>query len=56
VILSGFANANPWDSRVAEAEEVFRNPWSIFATGFLLPNFPVRDLKNLSEISDEKEG
>lgn len=32
--------ANPLDSRVAEAKEIFRNPWFILATGFLLaPKF-----------------
>jgi hypothetical protein len=54
--LGGFADANPLDSRVAEAEEIFRNPWFIFTTGFLLKKFEVITLKNLSKFYDEKEG
>jgi hypothetical protein len=54
VIFSGFANANPRDSRVAEAEEIFRNPWSMFAMGFLLLKVRAGDSKNLQESPKER--
>jgi hypothetical protein len=42
--LGWICRANPLDSRVAEAEGIIRNPWSVFAMGFLLQETGERKL------------